>query len=51
MHCSWDPVVFLMPVRGALTLGTAAQELVEGLIMQLAERQVCSQQHLVLLES
>lgn len=40
---SWDPVVFLMPIRGALTLGTAAQELVEGLIMQLAERQAAWQ--------
>ena len=29
-----------MPLRGALTLGSAAQDLVEGLIMQLRERQV-----------
>ena len=30
----------MMPMRGALTLGTTAQELVEALVMQLAERQV-----------
>ncbi len=30
----------MMPMRGALTLGATAQELVEALVMQLAERKV-----------
>lgn len=36
--CRWEPVVFMMPMRGALTLGATAQDLVEALVMQLAER-------------
>ncbi len=31
----------MMPMRGALTLGASAQELVEALVVQLAERKVC----------
>ncbi|KAL3160066.1 hypothetical protein ABBQ38_009781 [Trebouxia sp. C0009 RCD-2024] len=34
----WEPVVFMMPMRGALTLGATAQERVEALVMQLAAR-------------
>ena len=30
----------MMPMRGALTLGATAQELVEALVVQLAERKV-----------
>lgn len=30
----------MMPMRGALTLGATAQERVEALVMQLAERKV-----------
>lgn len=36
----WEPVVFMMPMRGALTLGATAQERVEALVMQLAARKV-----------
>ncbi|DBA84896.1 TPA: hypothetical protein ACH3X1_005912 [Trebouxia sp. C0004] len=34
----WEPVLFIVPMRGALTLGATAQELVEALVVQLAER-------------
>lgn len=30
----------MMPMRGALTLGATAQELVEALVVQLAEQKV-----------
>lgn len=39
----------MMPMRGALTLGTTAQDLIEALVMQLAEkkaRHLHSQAHL-----
>ena len=40
LFCRWEPVLFMMPMRGALTLGAIAQELVEALVVQLAERKV-----------
>ena len=40
LFCRWEPVLFMMPMRGALTLGATAQELVEALVVQLAERKV-----------
>ena len=40
LFCRWEPVLFIVPMRGALTLGATAQELVEALVVQLAERKV-----------
>lgn len=40
LFCRWEPVLFIVPMRGALTLGATAQELVETLVVQLAERKV-----------
>ena len=40
LFCRWEPVLFMMPMRGALTLGATAQELVEALVVQLAEQKV-----------
>ena len=31
----------MMPMRGALTLGATAQDLVEALVMQLTEKKAC----------
>jgi len=45
LFCRWEPVLFIVPMRGALTLGATAQELVEALVVQLAERKVSQRAH------
>lgn len=40
VRCRWEPVLFMMPMRGALTLGATAQDLVEALVVQLSEMKV-----------